>query len=114
MNLRKTITGAAVALGSTAVMLGLGGTATAAPEAGAQARPDLDAELGKVGTFGDLGAIDTNDPKGKIQLLNAEQPTTTALVENLESQGVASLLGYKSNEEPSNLQLGADLGQSRN
>lgn len=105
MNLRRTIAGAAVALGSTAVMLGLGGTAHAA-DAGAQTRPDLDSELGKVGSVGGLARLDTKDPGGKLQALNFQNPSATALVQNLDGQVVPSLLGYDNTEDPANLELG--------
>jgi hypothetical protein len=65
MNLRKTIAGAAVTLGGTAVMLGLGGTAQAA-DLGAHTRPDIDAELGKVANLGDLLLVDASNPAGPI------------------------------------------------
>ncbi|MER5261296.1 hypothetical protein ABTZ99_04315 [Actinosynnema sp. NPDC002837] len=65
MNLRKTIAGAAVALGGTAVMLGLGGTAQAA-DLGAQTRPDVDAELGEIANIGDALRVDLSDPAGPI------------------------------------------------
>ncbi|MEU4740002.1 hypothetical protein AB0G02_05975 [Actinosynnema sp. NPDC023658] len=65
MNLRKTITGAAVTLGGAAVMLGLGGTAQAV-DAGAHTRPDAEGELGKVANIGDLVRVDTSDPAGPV------------------------------------------------
>ncbi len=65
MNLRKTIAGAAVAVGSTAVMLGLGGTAQAV-DLGAHTSPDLDTELGKVANIGDIVRIDTANPTGPV------------------------------------------------
>ncbi|MEU4442552.1 hypothetical protein AB0K14_01340 [Actinosynnema sp. NPDC050801] len=65
MNLRKTIAGAAVTLGGTAVMLGLGGTAQAA-DVGAHTRPDLDAELGEVAQVGDVLRVDASDPAGPV------------------------------------------------
>ncbi|MFE9744203.1 hypothetical protein ACFYOT_04805 [Saccharothrix saharensis] len=63
MNLRKTIAGAAVAVGSTAVMLGLGGTAQAV-DLGAHTSPELDGELGKVANIGDVVRVDTSNPTG--------------------------------------------------
>ncbi|QQQ76515.1 hypothetical protein IOD16_36885 [Saccharothrix sp. 6-C] len=65
MNLRKTIAGAAVTLGGAAVMLGLGGTAQAV-DLGAQVRPDLDAELGKIANLGDVIRVDASNPAGPI------------------------------------------------
>ncbi|PSL55400.1 hypothetical protein B0I31_105362 [Saccharothrix carnea] len=65
MNLRKTIAGAAVTIGSTAVMLGLGGTAQAV-DLGAHTRPDVDAELGKVANIGDAVRVDTANPTGPV------------------------------------------------
>ena len=65
MNLRKTIAGAAVTLGSTAVMLGLGGTAQAV-DLGAHARPDVDGELGKVANLADVVRVDLSNPAGPI------------------------------------------------
>ncbi|KOX35242.1 hypothetical protein ADK67_02095 [Saccharothrix sp. NRRL B-16348] len=65
MNLRKTIAGAAVTLGSTAVMLGLGGTAQAV-DLGAHTRPDVDGELGQVANLGDLVRVDLSNPAGPI------------------------------------------------
>jgi hypothetical protein len=65
MNLRKTIAGAAVAVGSTAVMLGLGGTAQAV-DLGAHTSPELDGELGKVANIGDVVRVDTANPTGPV------------------------------------------------
>ncbi|XVS64536.1 hypothetical protein ACQPYE_00280 [Actinosynnema sp. CA-299493] len=65
MNLRKTIAGAAVTLGGAAVMLGLGGTAQAV-DLGAHARPDLDAEPGKVANLGDVVRVDLSNPAGPV------------------------------------------------
>ncbi|MEV8436356.1 hypothetical protein AB0425_03195 [Actinosynnema sp. NPDC051121] len=65
MNLRKTIAGAAVAVGSTAVMLGLGGTAQAV-DLGAHTSPELDGELGKVANIGDVVRVDTANPDGPV------------------------------------------------
>ncbi|MCC8247546.1 hypothetical protein [Saccharothrix luteola] len=66
MNLRKTIAGAAVTLGSTAVMLGLGGTAHAEHDLGAETRPDVDAELGEIANVGDAIRVDLSNPAGPI------------------------------------------------
>lgn len=65
MNLRKTIAGAAIAVGSTAVMLGLGGTAQAV-DLGAHTSPELDGEPGKVANIGDLIRVDTANPAGPV------------------------------------------------
>lgn len=69
MNLRKAIAGAAVTLGGTAVMLGMGGTATAQPaDLGAHTRPDVDAELGKVANIGGIVRVDLANPAGPVVL----------------------------------------------
>lgn len=65
MNLRKTIAGAAVTVGSTAVMLGLGGTAQAV-DLGAHTSPDIAPELGKVANIGDIVRVDTTNPYGPV------------------------------------------------
>lgn len=65
MNLRKTIAGAAVTLGGTAVMLGLGGTAQAV-DVGAHTQPDIDTEVGKVANIGNLVLVDTAHPAGPV------------------------------------------------
>ncbi|NUT48407.1 MAG: hypothetical protein HOV94_14015, partial [Saccharothrix sp.] len=65
MNLRKTIAGAAVTVGSTAVVLGLAGTAQAA-DIGAHTRPTLDGELGKVANVGDIARVDFAHPAGPL------------------------------------------------
>ncbi|WP_433267005.1 hypothetical protein ACQPZF_00290 [Actinosynnema sp. CS-041913] len=67
MDFRKTVAGAAVALGSAAVMLGLGGTASATG-LDLQATPDLDTDLGKVGGVRDVAYVDTNDLAGTVRL----------------------------------------------
>lgn len=67
MNLRKTIAGAAVTLGGAAVLLGLGGTAQAA-ELGAHTTPDVEGELGRIATVGDIVRVDTADPAGPVVL----------------------------------------------
>ncbi|MET9226967.1 hypothetical protein [Lentzea sp. NPDC003310] len=99
MNLRKTVAGAAVALGSTAVMLGLGGTAHAADHADvtANTQPDLGGQLGEVAQVGNLASVDTSDAAGKIQAINAEEANVDALVENVDAGATglpaATLLG---------------------
>ncbi|MCE6997015.1 hypothetical protein LZG04_19720 [Saccharothrix sp. S26] len=66
MNLRKTIAGAAIAVGSTAVVLGLGGTAQAATDLGAHTGPELEGELGHVANIADVVRIDTANPTGPV------------------------------------------------
>ncbi|GAA1266650.1 hypothetical protein [Saccharothrix xinjiangensis] len=68
MNLRKTIAGVTVALGSTAVALGLGGTAQAA-DVGVEARPDVEAEPGRVARVDDVLLVDTNELGEHVRLL---------------------------------------------
>jgi hypothetical protein len=96
MNLRKTIAGAAIALGSATVMLGLGGTANAAAGADAGTSPNLDLELGKVGTVGELAQVDTNSPVGTVDALNYDAIKAAADAQNLDADPVADLLGYDS------------------
>jgi hypothetical protein len=98
MNLRKSVAGAAVALGSTALMLGLGGTALAdTADATAHTQPDLGGQLGDIATIGDLAKVDTSDVDGKIQAINAQDGNVTALVENVDAGATglpaATLLG---------------------
>ncbi|MEO6088914.1 MAG: hypothetical protein ABIQ18_37965 [Umezawaea sp.] len=111
MNLRKTIAGAAIALGGATVMLGLGGTANAAVDGNAAATPNLDLELGKVANAGNLASIDTNNPAGKIDAINFDAFDVKALVENIDAGATglpgATLLGYDNTEDPSNVELGA-------
>ncbi|MFS8100349.1 hypothetical protein LFM09_24780 [Lentzea alba] len=108
MNLRKTVAGAAVALGSTAVMLGLGGTAHAADHADATAhtQPDFGGELGEVLSAGNLAKVDTSDAAGKIQAINFEDADVTAIVENVDAgaMGVpaSTLLGLNEPQGPAN------------
>ncbi|MBB5958766.1 hypothetical protein FHS29_005375 [Saccharothrix tamanrassetensis] len=109
MNLRKTIAGAAVALGGAAVMLGLGSGTASAAGADLQSAPDLDTELGKVGGVDDIAAIDTTDGAGKIKFLNLQNPNAKAVVTNLDGQTVSSLLGYDNSAAPSDVDLGADI-----
>jgi hypothetical protein len=105
MNLRKTITGAAVALGSATVMLGLGGIAHA-DTAGANVAttPDLGGQLGDVASVGDLASVDTSDAAGKIQAINAQDLDAEAIVENVDAgaNGVpaATLLGINEPQGP--------------
>ncbi|MFC6088339.1 hypothetical protein [Saccharothrix lopnurensis] len=68
MNLRKTIAGVTVALGSTAVVLGLGGTAQAA-DLGLETRPDVDAEPGRLVRVGDVLRVDTNELAGHVRTI---------------------------------------------
>jgi hypothetical protein len=113
MNLRKTITGAAVALGSATVMLGLGGIAHADTAAGADVAPDLGGQLGGVGGVGDLASLDTSDPTGKIQLVNAQDPSLTAIVENIDAgaNGVpaSTLLGLNEPQGPPHVNAGLGI-----
>ncbi|WP_434451919.1 hypothetical protein [Lentzea sp. E54] len=107
MNLRKTVAGAAVALGSTAVMLGLGGTAVAdTVDATASTQPDVGGQLGDVVTVGDLAKIDTSDVNGKIQAINEQDADVVALVENFDAGGsgvpAATLLGLNEPAQPWN------------
>lgn len=94
MNLRKTIAGAAIALGSATVMLGLGGTANAAAGADAGTSPNLDLELGKVGTVGELAQVDTNSPVGVVDALNFDAIKAAADAQNLDAGVADNLLGY--------------------
>ena len=107
MNLRKTVAGAAVALGSTAVLLGLGGTAHAdTVDATAHTQPDIGGQLGDIATVGDLAKVDTSDVDGKIQAINEQDGDVTALVENVDAGGsgvpVSTLLGLNEPVEPWN------------
>jgi hypothetical protein len=107
MNLRKTVTGAAVALGSAAVMLGLGGIAHAdTADATANTQPDLGGQLGDVAQAGDLAHVNTADAAGKIQAINAQDADVTALVENVDAGGsgvpAATLLGLNEPTAPWN------------
>ncbi|MEU7480177.1 hypothetical protein AB0A63_29630 [Lentzea sp. NPDC042327] len=104
MNLRKTVAGAAVALGSATVMLGLGGIAHAdTANANAHTAPDLGGQLGDVASVGDLASVNTKDVDGKVQALNAQQPDVNAIVENVDSSATATLLGLT---EPSGVPTG--------
>ncbi len=91
MNLRKTVAGAAVALGSATALLGLGGIAHAdTASANAHTAPDLGGQLGDVASVGDLASVNTDDVNGKIQALNAQEPDVNAVVENVDG-GVMGL-----------------------
>ncbi|MEU5691050.1 hypothetical protein [Actinosynnema sp. NPDC020468] len=94
MNLRKTFVGAAAALGGTAMMLGLGGTAMASTDADANAHvtPNVDANLGKFLAVGDLAKVDTTNPNGKVDVLNNQNATVEALANNLEANPLNTLL----------------------
>ncbi|MEV6716551.1 hypothetical protein AB0M48_31460 [Lentzea sp. NPDC051208] len=109
MNLRKTVAGAAVALGSATVMLGLGGIANAdTGSAAVHTTPDLGGQLGDIATVGDLASVDTADAAGKIQALNAQDLDAAALVENVDAGAsglpAATLLGLS---EPTGVPNGA-------
>lgn len=105
MNLRKTITGAAIALGGATVMLGLGGTANAAVDA--NTTPNLnDLELGKVTSVSDLASIDTDNPHGKVEIVNFDTVESDAHATNVDGDPTAVLLGYDSTEGPSSAGLG--------
>ncbi|MFC3892740.1 hypothetical protein ACFOWZ_14770 [Lentzea rhizosphaerae] len=114
MNLRKTITGAAVALGSATVMLGLGGIAHAdTAGVGAGTSPDLGGQLGDVASVGDLASVDTSDVNGKIQAVNAQDLDVNAIVENVDAGGsgvpAATLLGLNEPQGPPNAQAGLGI-----
>jgi hypothetical protein len=107
MNLRKTVTGAAVALGSATAMLGLGGIAHAdVADATAHTQPDVGGQLGDVASVGPLAKVDTSDVDGKIQAINAQDADVTALVENFDVGGsgvpAATLLGLSEPTQPWN------------
>ncbi|MBB5806855.1 hypothetical protein F4560_006623 [Saccharothrix ecbatanensis] len=107
MNLRKTITGAAVALGGAAVMLGLGGTAQAA-EIGAEARPQLDTEPGKIATIGDITRIDTENLADGIRTVDLDVTDPESAVESLAGSA-RDTLQDKSGELPT-VETGVSLG----
>lgn len=114
MNLRKTITGAAVALGGATVMLGLGGIAHADTAAvDASTTPDLGGQLGDVASVGSLAKVDTTDAAGKIQALNAQDLDVNALVENVDAgaMGVpaSTLLGLNEPQGPPHADAGVDI-----
>ncbi|MCP2244768.1 hypothetical protein [Lentzea aerocolonigenes] len=114
MNLRKTITGAAVALGSATVMLGLGGIAHAdTAGVGAGTSPDLGGQLGDVASVGDLASVDTSDVNGKIQAVNAQDLDVNAIVENVDAGGsgvpAATLLGLNEPQGPPSAQAGLGI-----
>jgi hypothetical protein len=115
MNLRKTVAGAAVALGSTAALLGLGGTAHADDhvDATAHTTPDIGGQLGEVASAGNLAKVDTSDVAGKIQAINAEEADVTAIVENVDVGGngvpAATLLGTNEPTGPWNGFVHADI-----
>ncbi|RDI18787.1 hypothetical protein [Lentzea flaviverrucosa] len=109
MNLRKTVAGAAVALGSATVMLGLGGIANAdTGSAAVHTTPDLGGQLGDIATVGDLASVDTADAAGKIQAINAQELNAAALVENVDAGATglpaSTLLGLS---EPTGVPTGA-------
>jgi hypothetical protein len=114
MNLRKTITGAAVALGSATVMLGLGGTAHAdVAGAAVDTAPNLGGQLGGVGGVGDLASVDTSDVDGKIQAINRQDWSVTAILENVDAgaNGVpaSTLLGLNEPHEPPHALAAVDI-----
>jgi hypothetical protein len=109
MNLRKTVAGAAVALGSATVMLGLGGIAHAdTGSAAAHTAPDLGGQLGDIAQAGDLAHVNTADATGKIQAINAQDADVNALVENVDAGATglpaSTLLGLN---EPAGVPTGA-------
>ncbi|MGW6443654.1 hypothetical protein [Lentzea sp. NPDC055074] len=109
MNLRKTVTGAAVALGSATVMLGLGGIAHAdTGSAAVHTTPDLGGQLGEIAKAGDLASVNTADAAGKIQAINAQDVDVNALVENVDAGATglpaSTLLGLN---EPNGVPTGA-------
>jgi hypothetical protein len=110
MDLRKTIAGAAIALGSATLMLGLGGTANAAAGADAGTTPNLDLELGKVANAGNLASIDTDNPAGKIEAINFDAISAAANAENIDAQAVDTLLGLSEHEGPSSAGAGLGIG----
>jgi hypothetical protein len=110
MNLRKTIAGAAIALGGATVMLGLGGTANAAVDGNAGTTPNLDLELGKVANAGNLASIDTDNPAGKIEAINFDALKAAADAQNIDAQAVDTLLGLSEHEGPSHAGAGLGIG----
>lgn len=99
MNLRKTITGAAVALGGATVMLGLGSPAALAGPigAGAESNPSLPLHLGEAAEAGGLASVDTTNQDGKVQALNDRNMNVVdAAAENLDADVIANALGYDS------------------
>lgn len=108
MNLRKTIAGAVVALGSTAVMLGLGGVAQAA-EVGAEARPELDTGLGEIASVGDALRVDTEELGGRLDTLDLDSTDPEVLLEGNLQGPLRDLLREKAGHVP-NVDTGIVLG----
>lgn len=114
MNLRKTITGAAVALGSATVMLGLGGIAHAdVASTAVETTPNLGGQLGDVASVSDLASVNTADAAGKIQAINTQDLDVTAIVENVDAgaNGVpaATLLGLNEPQGPAHGEAALDI-----
>lgn len=114
MNLRKTITGAAVALGSATVMLGLGGIAHAdTADANVATTPDLGGQLGDIASAGDLASVNTADAAGKIQAINAQDLDVETIVENVDAGGngvpAATLLGLNEPQGPPHANAGLGI-----
>ncbi|WP_158850533.1 hypothetical protein [Saccharothrix deserti] len=107
MNVRKTIAGVAVTLGSTAVMLGLGGTAQAA-DAGAEIRPEIDTEPGKVATVGDLVRVDTEELAGHVSRFELDPDDPKSLARTLKGP-VRDLLRETARHVPT-VETGLSLG----
>ncbi|GAB2828065.1 hypothetical protein [Lentzea nigeriaca] len=114
MNLRKTITGAAIALGGATVMLGLGGTAHAdVASTAVETTPDLGGQLGDVAGAANLASVNTEDVDGKIQAINAQDLDVKAIVENVDAGGngvpAATLLGLNEPQGPPHGEAALDI-----
>lgn len=100
MNLRKTITGVTVALGSTAAALGLGGTAHAA-DVSVETRPDVEAEPGRVARVGDVLQVDTNELAEHLRLLTPRNLSLEGITEHVRDV-VPPLVGKVRRDLPIN------------
>ncbi|WP_033428141.1 hypothetical protein [Saccharothrix syringae] len=104
MNLRKTIAGVTLGLGSTVAALGLGGTAHAA-EVGAEARPDVEAEPGQLARVGDLVDVDTNELAQRVEALKPRDLSLEGLGRHLQRRVAPQLEEQVRRDLPVDLDL---------
>ncbi|WNV83925.1 hypothetical protein [Umezawaea sp. Da 62-37] len=117
MDIKKTITGAAIALGGAVIMLGSGGTASAAVDGDATA-PHLGHQLNEIIDAEDLSHIDTENPLSEIRsihLTGLQDLVSNSIGNNriaqVDAQADDSMLGVADNNGPSRVATGVDLNR---
>ncbi|MET1076106.1 MAG: hypothetical protein ABWY11_25915 [Umezawaea sp.] len=116
MDIKKTIAGAAIALGGATIMLGMGGTANASVDS--DTAPQVGHQLNEVVDADDLSHVDSENPLSETDSIHlggvqelARNSANTTKVARVDAQADDSLLGVADNNGPSRVATGVDLNR---